>query len=275
MRKFTSSENPSMWIESVIGDFVGQSPENSMNPPGAEKLFEDCLVGYAAGKDPLFSAFKHHVGPFHWTPREVFELAFPGSGARAADLTVISWVLPQTEKTRADNRRETRFPSERWAKTRVFGESFNGALRRHVIAQLGGAGYRAVAPMLSPSWERKTSDRFGYSSTWSERHAAYAAGLGTFGLCDGLITPRGKAVRLGSVVAEIHIPHTERPYTDHHQHCLFFSRGTCGKCIKRCHESENEPGKIAPGVNTACTDSPISWHALQKIAPLPAFRRRR
>jgi epoxyqueuosine reductase QueG len=30
----------------------------------------------------------------------------------------------------------------------------------------------------------------------SERHAAYAAGLGTFGLCDGLITSVGKAVRV-------------------------------------------------------------------------------
>ena len=36
-----------------------------------------------------------------------------------------------------------------------------------------------------------------------ETHAAHAAGLGTFGLCDGLITPIGKAIRVGSVVAKM------------------------------------------------------------------------
>jgi epoxyqueuosine reductase len=73
-----------------------------------------------------------------------------------------------------------------------------------------------------------------YASTWSERHAAYAAGLGTFGLCDGLITPAGKAVRVGSVIANIQIRPTPRPYTDHHGYCLFYTQGLCGKCIPRC-----------------------------------------
>jgi epoxyqueuosine reductase QueG len=53
-------------------------------------------------------------------------------------------------------------------------------------------------------------------------------------LCDGLITPLGKAMRTGSVVARLNITPTPRPYKDHHAYCLFFSHGTCGKCIKRC-----------------------------------------
>jgi len=88
--------------------------------------------------------------------------------------------------------------------------------------------------MLSPLWETKISKRYGFASTWSERHAAYASGLGTFGLCDGLITPKGKAMRCGSVVAHIKIPPTKRSYNDHHAYCLFFSEGICGKCIQRC-----------------------------------------
>jgi epoxyqueuosine reductase len=85
------------------------------------------------------------------------------------------------------------------------------------------------------------SDWHVFSSTWSERHAAYASGLGTFGLCDGLITPVGKAVRLGSVVARIQIPPTQRPYSDHHAYCLFYGNRDsrtgghiCGKCMARC-----------------------------------------
>jgi epoxyqueuosine reductase QueG len=58
--------------------------------------------------------------------------------------------------------------------------------------------------------------------------------LGTFGLCDGLITPLGKAVRVGSVIARIKIPPTPRPYEDHRAYCLFHSKGICKKCVSRC-----------------------------------------
>ena len=37
------------------------------------------------------------------------------------------------------------------------------------------------------------------ASDWSERHAAYAAGLGTFGLTRALITEKGIAGRFGSL----------------------------------------------------------------------------
>lgn len=147
---------------------------------------------------------------------------------------MISWILPQTEATKSENRDQTRYPSERWARARFYGEQFNDKLRKHVVATLQKADLEAVAPMLSPYWEIKRSKRYGLASTWSERHAAYTSGLGTFGLCDGLITPKGKAVRCGSVVAKITLPSSKRPYEDHHAHYLFFSRGICGKCIKRC-----------------------------------------
>jgi epoxyqueuosine reductase len=86
------------------------------------------------------------------------------------------------------------------------------------------------------------SERYTISSTWSERHAAYASGLGTFGLCDGLITPKGKAMRCGSVVAHIKIPATERPYHGRHDYCLFYSKGICGECIQRCPAGALTPG---------------------------------
>ncbi len=91
-----------------------------------------------------------------------------------------------------------------------------------------------MAPQNSPAWSRQASPRYGFASTWSERHSAYAAGLGTFGLCDGMITAAGKAMRVGSVVARLQIPPSERPYQDHRAYCLFFNGGLCTKCIERC-----------------------------------------
>jgi epoxyqueuosine reductase QueG len=102
------------------------------------------------------------------------------------------------------------------------------------VRSLAEQGVDAVAPYLSPGWHSKPSDRWWETSLWSERHVAYASGLGTFGLCDGLITPVGKAVRIGSVLARIQISATPRPYIDHHAYCLYFAEGTCGRCMSRC-----------------------------------------
>ncbi len=231
-KKYT--DDLAAWLEAVIREFIHGSPENTLQDQANEKAFEDALVGFSSGGDPLYEAYKEHVGPFHWTPREIFTRTFPGLKVQPEELTVISWVLPQREAAKADNRKENTYPSERWARVRVFGEAFNARLRAHVVATLGEKGYEAVAPQLSPHWERKASDRFVFASTWSERHAAHASGLGTFGLCDGLITERGKAMRLGSVVARIQIPPTPRPYKDHREYCLFFTQGICKKCIPRC-----------------------------------------
>jgi epoxyqueuosine reductase len=222
------------WIETLIKDFIHRSPENTLNNRANEKAWEDPLVGFSNGDDPLYQEFKEYVGPFHWSPFEIFSSTFPELKIQAEDLTVISWVLPQAEVTKSDNRKETTYPSERWARARMFGEGANVKLAKHVVATLQEAGFRAVAPSLSPSFKWMESERYTIASTWSERHAAYASGLGTFGLCDGLITSKGKAMRCGSVVVDTKIPATKRPYNHHRAYCLFFSKATCGECIERC-----------------------------------------
>ena len=221
-------------LEASVKTFINFSPENTLRNGAGERAFESPLLGYSRGDDPLYETYREHVGPFHWTPAEIFARTFGDEDVKPEDLTVIAWILPQTPVTKEDNRKERFYPSERWARARIFGEEVNVELRKRVVAVLGQRGVRAAAPVLSPDWERKTSDRYVFASTWSERHAAYASGLGTFGLCDGLITPVGKAVRVGSVVAEMQLPPTRRPYVDHHGYCLFYTHGTCGKCIPRC-----------------------------------------
>ncbi len=233
MPKNQSSE-PGLWSADIIRDFIEKSPENTLQNEANEKAFGIPLVGFSKGDDPLFEDYKEHVGPFYMTPWEVFAITFRDFSVKPGELTVISWILPQREATKVDNRKETFYPSERWARARIFGEQVNDRLRKHVVATLESKGYKAVAPILAPQFSIRISPKYGFASTWSERHAAYASGLGTFGLCDGLITPVGKAMRTGSVVAQIQIPSTPRPYTDHHEYCLFFTEGACKKCISRC-----------------------------------------
>jgi epoxyqueuosine reductase len=222
------------WITEIISEFVKNSPDNSLKMEPDEKAWDEVLVGFSSGADPIYTAYKELVGEVHWTPLEIFSLTFPDVPVRPDDLTVISWVLPQREVTKADNRKENFYPSRRWVQARFPGEEFNNILRRHVVQELGNEGVRAIAPVLLPEWGWEKSPKYTFTSKWSERHAAYAAGLGTFGLSDGLITPKGKAHRVGSVIANISVPATARPYEDHHAYCLFFYDGSCTGCQKRC-----------------------------------------
>lgn len=222
-------------VESIIYDFWQNSPQNRLYPGSAERAWDKPHVAVARGDDPLFLRIKALIGPFHWTPPEAFALAFPALVTNPSDLRVISYLLPQTLATRTDQRQEKTLPAERWARSRFHGEEFNCALRLHLAAKLTAAGFPAVAPERLPGFDYRHSEQYGLASNWSERHNAFVAGLGTFGLSDGLITRRGKAVRFGSVVARIDLPVTPRPYgDDHHAWCLWYAKGSCGACAPRC-----------------------------------------
>ena len=260
--------HPATWIEETIRSFVNKSPENTLRNKENEKAWAEPIVGFSSGNDPLYQFYKEDIGPFYWTPLEIFTKTFPQLKVTPDQLTVISWVLPQTEKTKSDNRRETTYPSERWIRVYNYGEEFNSKLRKHVVTTLEESGCPALAPVLSPLWESRPSERYGFASTWSERHAAYASGLGTFGLCDGLITPKGKAMRCGSVIANIRIPPTKRPYGDHHAYCLFYSKGTCGRCVQRCPagavtEKGHDKAKCRNYLDTVIADYVKSHYSLK------------
>lgn len=227
-------DNAESWIEGVIKSFVAGSEENSLKNAANDKAWAEPLVGFSRGDDPIFDFFKRDIGPFFWKPLEAFSQFFNGSGATDRDLAVISWVLPQTENTKLDNRRMAKIPAERWIRSRNFGEAFNLLLARHVVAELKEKGIQAAVPAQSPDWAWRESEKYGFASNWSERHAAYAAGLGTFSLCDGLITSKGKAMRCGSVIARIEVAPAKRPYDNPRGYCLFYTKGKCRKCIDRC-----------------------------------------
>ena len=145
------------WIEKVIVEFIMNSTENTLQNDQNEKAFDEPLVGFSSGDDPIYDSYKKYVGPFHWTPLEIFSQTFPSAPVKSHELNVISWILPQTRATRSDNRKETFYPSERWARARIFGEEVNVKLRKHVVDILQQNGYEAVAPLLVSQWEMKKS----------------------------------------------------------------------------------------------------------------------
>jgi ferredoxin len=226
-------EGKAGWIKAEVNKFI-DSPVNTLKKWNDEPAWGEPIIGFSNGADPIYRFYKKDIGDFYFSPLKFLSQKYLNRDFEVDKITVISWILPQTDATKRDQRKETHFPSERWARSRIFGEEVNDKLRQHIVDFLNRKGVEAVAPVLSPLWERKTSPKYGYASTWSERHTAYAAGLGTFGLSDGLITPVGKAMRTGSIVANLYIEPTKRSYNHHNAYCLFYVKGTCGECIKRC-----------------------------------------
>jgi epoxyqueuosine reductase len=230
--RITFAGQPERFIERAITRFVQQSAANRRKVDGG-KYWEEPLVGFASGDDPLFKQYKKIIGRFHLTPREIFDLTF-GKNKTPRQLSVISWILPASKDIRLSNRKEDTYPSLLWAHARDFGEQFNVKLRDHIVSVLEKKGVKAVAPMNAPHWKRFRSPRVGWASNWSERHAAYACGLGAFGLSDGLITARGKAMRVGSVVVDLDLTPSEKVYPHHQSNCLYYFNKTCKVCASRC-----------------------------------------
>jgi epoxyqueuosine reductase len=229
--------DPGSFIVKAIRDYVAVSPNNCFPGFPQDRMWDEPLVGFASGDDPLFQEYKKVIGEYHVTPREAIKLHMDASGyistAEIPHVSVISFILPIAEKTRIGNRAETAVCSVRWSYTRFLGQEFIARLTRYVVALIEGMGHTAVAPELAKWWEMVNSPA-GLSSKWSQRHIAYAAGLGTFSLSDGFITPRGIAIRAGSVVCNLDLPATPRPYAGPYANCLFYNSGSCKKCVSRC-----------------------------------------
>jgi epoxyqueuosine reductase len=270
-------KNPNEVFEQLIKNFIEENEQNRRTQLDYGVYWDEPLVGFASGLDPLFFEYKTIIGSFHQTPREIISAALKDKGrglllSEIGQISVISWILPASEDTRKSNRKEEKFPSKLWAYTRDFGEAFNNALRRHVVGFLEGLGYIAVAPVLLPSFQRLRDEKVGWASPWSERHIAYACGLGTFSLNDGLITPKGMAVRIGSVVTLLKLTPSEKKYHHYKENCPLFRNEECGKCIPRCPagaitEKGHDKDKCYEYVNSEFLKAKRAEYGLQNPPP--------
>jgi epoxyqueuosine reductase QueG len=222
------------FLEKAISSYVDQAEGNVITgeialSPGlaGTRIFGQPLIGFAAAGDRYFAGLKKPgvVGPHLLLPAEWLQQA----------KTVISIFFPFTEEVRAANRRDTNWPSETWLHGRIEGQALILDLCTYIETLLRQEGYETLVPALDsrflgrdPGVKDKSRQAY-YSSNWSERHAAYAAGLGTFGLSRGIITRAGIAGRFGSLITQAYFEPSLRPYTGIYDYCT-----RCGACAARC-----------------------------------------
>lgn len=194
-------------------------------------IFGEPLVGFASATDELFEAFKNSdiVGPWFLSPTEWLPEA----------KTVISLFFPYTEAVKSANRKATTHPAAEWLHGRIEGQAYLLKLIESLKKWFDDNDIKTCVPITDQRFEVVvagnnfkqyscvTADTF--SSNWSERHVAYIAGLGTFGLSKGLITEKGMAGRFISIIVSKELAADPRPYTGIYDHC-----NRCGACVKRC-----------------------------------------
>ena len=218
-------------IKSLINRYTDDSPNNyiskktAMMPEYAGmKIFDLPLVVFGNASDGLFNEFKSPeiIGNDFLPPAEWL----PDAG------TVISVFFPYTTEVRVSNAKSYEWPSNEWLHGRYEGQMFLQSAISFLAGEIKKAGYNVIVPADDDKYFNKSIEVDGnkkYTSSWSERHVAYACGLGTFGLSKGLITEKGMCGRFGSLITDLDLPKDTRKYKEPYEYCTM-----CGICVSHC-----------------------------------------
>ncbi len=177
--------------------------------------FRKPLIKFADAEDPIFNKLKEAAGSQHALPAELLPDA----------ATVISYFIPLSKDV-VNSNIEGRMSSREWAQAYLDLNELIGELDRYLKKEIEDMGYKAVIIPTRIDFDKNT-----FKNYWSHRHAAYAAGLGKFGLNNMLITEQGCCGRFASLVTNLKIEPSER---QEKEYCLYKAGEDCRECVDRC-----------------------------------------
>lgn len=186
-------------------------------------IWQEPIVGFADAKGEYIEKLRKIVHPQHQMPGEVL----------ADAKTVLCYFVPFENWVSGSNTGAD-LSSPQWAESYELTNAMMGRLNEHIIETIHKLGYEAkTAP------EAAIFYRDEVISHWSFRHLAYAAGLGTFGLNNMLITDKGCSGRYNCLVTNLDVE-TDEPKKEE-EACLYKKDGTCGACMVKCPAGAIKP----------------------------------
>ena len=177
--------------------------------------WEEPLIAFADASDPLFNKLKEVVDANHALPSDLLGNA----------KTVISYFIPFKKETTLSNTKGTK-ASKKWAIAYIETNQLIGNVNEALSKMLNACGFKAAATPPTHNFDEKK-----LTSPWSNKHIAFIAGLGKFGIHHMIITEKGCCGRLGSVVTDAKIAPTKR---NSKEACLYKTYGICGLCAEKC-----------------------------------------
>ncbi|MCB6992829.1 epoxyqueuosine reductase [bacterium 210820-DFI.6.37] len=173
----------------------------------------DPLVGFADAKK--VKTLTSVVSPSHGAPEDAVK----------ASTIVLAYFIP-FQKELAQTNTKKGLASPQWAQSYEETNAMFIKLNAFLVERLKRKGYQAAVPPEAGSFDREK-----LISNWSQRHIAYLAGLGSFGLNNMLITKAGCCGRISTIVTDLDVPPDE-PIKE--ELCMYKKNGTCGLCADRC-----------------------------------------
>lgn len=217
-------------IKKLIQNLVVTAPENRLIDFRGTVIFDSPLIGIINGDDSIFEDFQEEVSLNHLLPRNILQRH---SKKNLNHVSVISWALPFSQEIRNSNH-VIKWPSSLYSLARNNGGALIYRMSQQLVEILRNKGISTVSPMLTEEYDAFRTPKHIFSSTWSERHVAYAAGLGHFGLNGSLITPRGSNVRFGSIVTNLRLDQEFKNRSSPFAPCLSSEGKECSLCLDRC-----------------------------------------
>lgn len=198
-------------LRGMLERFTGEWPARNGKGP----LWRTPLLAVADAADPLLETIRGMMDPAYHRPEDFL----PGV------TRILCFFVPFVPELPESNR-GGELASPEWAAAYIDTNRFIGEAAAHLAAALEQGGYRAA---LLPA--TGLFDPVRLVSTWSHRHAAYVAGLGTFGRNNLMITGAGSAGRFGTLFTNAPLAVTPRP---DREYCLHKRGIPCRICLDRC-----------------------------------------
>ena len=202
-------------MKTEITKFINKYIEEYQTRDSIATQYGQPLVGFADAWHPYIQNLPQLISTSHELPQDVLPDA----------KTIIAYFIPFTKELAKTNRGNP-LASPEWARayeeTNALFVELNAALIYFIHAKAGHAG---ITPKAT------TFDQQKLISDWSQRHIAFAAGLGTFGVNNMLITKHGCCGRYSTVITNLDLK-PDAPVEG--EYCLYKKNGTCGICVKNC-----------------------------------------
>jgi epoxyqueuosine reductase QueG len=177
--------------------------------------YREPIVAFADVDDPEFMIIKditheNHMLPTEWMP---------------TGKTVVSFFIPFAAEMVQINKK-AEYVAREWAVAYIETNDMIKQICSTMAESLKKYDINAVWQLPAGSYDSEK-----LMSYWSQRHIAYIAGIGTFGMNNMLITDKGCSGRYGSFIMDYKI---EQGKKDRVERCLYKINNSCGICMEAC-----------------------------------------
>jgi epoxyqueuosine reductase QueG len=181
------------------------------------KLWREPIIEFISAENENLQNLKEIVCSDHLMPYDILPDA----------KSIISYFIPFNENIVKSNINGLMASTE-WVIAYIKTNNLIRIINENIVELMKQNGYKAATISVMHPFDLKK-----LVSTWSHRHIAYIAGMGTFGMNNMLITKNGCCGRFGSIIINYGLSEYKQ-IGDIKEKCLYKINGSCGVCQSSC-----------------------------------------